>query len=71
MELDVWFHALSDTSMNNTRYPLDNNDDDDCGDDDKFGGRSLLALRYRALCFVWIYSYLLNETASAAAVKLI
>jgi len=69
--------------MNTTRYPLDRNDDDDddgCGDDsddddnnnnNNFGGRALHTLRYQALCFVRIYSYLLNETASAAAVKLI
>ena len=69
--------------MNNTRYPLDMNDDDDDdggvdndGDDDNnnnnnnFGGRALHTLRYQPLCFVWIYSYLLNETLSAAAVKL-
>jgi hypothetical protein len=58
---------LSNISVNNTRYPQNRGDDDD----DKFGGRALHKLCYQALGFVWIYSYLLNETASTAAAKLI
>jgi hypothetical protein len=73
--IGLWFHMLSNISVNNTRYPMDRNDDDDDDDDDKnnsnnnkFGGRALNKLCYQALGFLWIHSYLLNETA---AVKLI
>jgi hypothetical protein len=73
---------LSNISMNNTPYPLDrNNDDNNDNDDDdddnnnnnnnKFGGRALHKLCYQTLCFVWIYSYLLNENTSTASFKLI
>ena len=66
----LWFHMLSNITVNNTRYPLDRNGNDN-DDDDKFGGRALHKLCYQALGFVWIYSYLLNEAASTAAAKLI
>ena len=84
MESDVWFHMPSNTAMNNTCYPQDKNDDgggvddDDDDDDDNnnnnnnnnFSGRSLHTFLYLSLCFVWIYSYFLNETESTASFKL-